>query len=498
MVAIALIAMSVILFLLNTHQGIGILPDSTRYMGMNDQPYDAPIYAWLVQGMGATPLGLFTGAKLIALLLVITNSALVWHILARCTNNLFATAIGTALVLLSPQFVSLHAMAMSEPLFLSFILLSLLALLEYWRTQSLAWLAGCGMLVALCTLTRFTGVPLGMAVAATLLLLPHHRFGARIREVIVFGAVAALIFFAWLIASQIFAGHSLGRELRFLGNMGAADWLSSVVAMGAWLLPDDAPLALRVALLAMCLLASTLLVIDYARRTLRRGRTGILVEANLPLAMALFVLFYMGFMVLSTSLEANLSLNGRYAFPAYVAIVMLLTIIVAERDPTNSMSRVKYAFIGLAILLVCCHTVRTSARTMRAYHNGIGYMSREWTGSPTLRIVRAFPATATIWSNGPDAVFAVTQRRTRTLPHHVQLRTGLPNKAFPFDRQIDGMRGDLARSNGYVVFLDGVTWRFYLAPEAELVRRLNLKLVAKRKDGRIYTLASSSLREKAL
>jgi hypothetical protein len=481
-------AISVILFLLNTRHGIGILPDSTRYMGINDHPYDAPLYPFALRIMTMLGFGMVEGAKMLGLVLVAANTALLAALLLRTTKRWGHAAMGTALVIALPPFVTLHATAMSEPLFLLFILLSLYAFLYYLETERRAWLVGCGAMIGLCSLARFTAPPLGAAVALTLLLNPRHDMRRRFQDIAILAAVSAGIFFAWCIPSQLVEGHSIGRELRFFGNMGRQQWFNSMRTMAAWILPDEAPLALRAGLLVTMIVAGSILIARHFRSTLARARHQFVTDDLLPITLTFFFVFYMAFMLLSTSIEANLSLNSRYAFPAYVGAALLLTIVVARTEVKDGLYRRMTGTFGiLAAIILAGHVLRTAIRTEDTFRSGYGYSSVAWSRSPTLAWIAALPSSDVIYSNGPDAVAYVIGRPAHFTPHHVLLRTGEPDPAYPYPRQVADLRQSLSIPGTYVVFLDRVDWRFYLASERELVRTLNLRLVASEPDGRIYT-----------
>src|SRR3546814_6112166 len=115
---IACVLVSSFLFLLSTRYGIGILPDSTRYMSINDKPFDAPLYPWMLMGLAATGISIEYAAKLAGLLLVGVNSALIWYLLARATTRYAYAAVGSAIIILSPQFVYLPSLEISEPHFI--------------------------------------------------------------------------------------------------------------------------------------------------------------------------------------------------------------------------------------------------------------------------------------------------------------------------------------------------------------------------------------------
>jgi hypothetical protein len=471
-------------FLLSTRHGIGILPDSARYMGLVARPWDAPLYPWLLAAVAWFGPAIEQAAKLIGLLLAALNGFLVWHILIRATRAPGHALVGTALVLFSPQFVGLHAVAMSEAPFITTILLSLLALLRYWETGKSGWLWVSAAMIGLAALTRFTAPALAAAVIAALLIDPRRPFRQRIGEGAIVGAVSGAIFLLWVGMGELILGRSTGRPLRLYGNMDGEAWLHSFKSLTAWMAPDNVPLVIRATIFLLTLGACGWLLVRYSDRMLARARTAQVGGALLPLVLGLFVLFYLLFMVLATSIEANLLLNSRYAFPIYVTSVMMMTIVLAD---AKDWSRRLHAVLAIvALLVLASHGLRTAYRVQDAYVNGIGYAALRWMRSPTLDAVRRLPPGTVIYSNGPDAVAYVTKRRAREIPLRFQLRTGRDDPDRPFARQLEAFGRDMARNSAVLVFLDGVDWRFYMTSEAELVRRFDLVDIGREKDGRIY------------
>ncbi|WEX75266.1 glycosyltransferase family 39 protein [Sinorhizobium numidicum] len=485
--------LSVALFLFNTRHGIGIYPDTARYMGITEQPYDAPLYAWLLQFPASLGFEMAKAAKAFGLSVACANTLLIWHLLTSATRKQHYAVFGTTVIILAPQFVTQHSLAMSEPLFLFLLLLVLLCVLRYFRNARRVWLIASAVALGSAALTRFTAPPMGAAIVASILLNPRHGVARRITDAAIYGIVSASIFLTWSVISHLQKGHSIGRELWFYGNMGTSEWLSSLGALAAWLLPDDFPFAVRVLALCAFAIASTGLILVHAYRTLHSARTMNVAYGFLPIILGLFFLFYMGFMVLATSIEANLSLNGRYAFPAYVMTVIAITITLAEfRDSGGLLKTAHHGLVVLAVVVLCSHTVRTVVRSADAYRSGIGYASLEWTNSPTMAAVNDLPANALIYSNGPDAIAYVLRRPARYIPEHFKLRTGNEDPSNPFEKQI----GDLLRAStgqpAYLVMFDRITWRFYRASEAELKQLLSLATVATAPDGRVYRILPTS------
>jgi len=320
---------SVLVFLLNTNHGIGVLPDSTKYMGLHVLPYDAPGYAWLLQIVAVTGIRIEAGAKLIGLVLVGTNSFLVWHLLAITCKRVSA-AIATALIILSPQFVMAHALAMSEPLFIFFILVALHLLLEFWSSYKRAWLVGCGVAIGAAALVRFTAPPFGAAVAASLLLDNRRQLRQRVVDAGTVGALSGGIFFAWVILSEIIEGRATGRDLQFYGNLDIGKGLTSLDAFTALLLPVGVPLTVRLVTFVLLLVAIAYIIYRSDDSVLTEEKEARWPRRRLVTTLGLFLVLYLSFFLLAVQIEANLYLNGRYALPIYVTSVIMVAVVLSE------------------------------------------------------------------------------------------------------------------------------------------------------------------------
>ena len=480
--------LALLLFLLVTHHGIGIWPDSTRYMNLSSQPWDAPLYPALLQLVAMTGIDIVKGAWSIGLVLAPLNALLAWHLLRIASGSPAAAAMGTAIIVIAPQSVTLHGLAMSEPLFLTTIYATLIALARYLRDGEGRWLIMAGVGVGLASLVRFTGPALGAAIALFLLIDPRQPLSSRFGNILRILLPSALIFLGWVALGEVVNGRSTGRPLEWLGNMTTADWWLSFHAMTAWLLPDNIPGPMRGALFLVALGASLYAIVLQGRRAL--GQAVGTDRSLLAVPLALFFFTYLAFMVLATSIEANLHLNGRYAYPIYCTSVMAATIAVAQLDRTSRAARpLRLILIGIGCMMLAGHAVRTTVRTYQDYRKGVGYAALEWVRSPTIAAVARLPKDAVIYSNGPDVITYLLRRPARDTPMHISLRIGREDAQFPYAQQLASANAVLARGDAYVVLLNRVDWRFYMASEQELSDRLHLVRTAQLKDGAIYRRA---------
>ena len=495
----ALLLVSVALFTLNTRHGINILVDSVRHFGLIEGPGDAPMYPWLLYVMSSPRLPIEQAAKLLGLVLVCCNTMLAWHLLLRATGRPNYAAFGTALIILSPQFVAFHAAAMTEPLFIFWVLVSIECCMQSWNTESRPWLVGCAVAIGLASLARFVGPPLGAAIAASLLLDSRRPLSRRIINTVILGLVSGSIFFAWSFLSQMLLGHSLGREMQFDGNLDARAWHASLNALAAWLSSRPVPEPARIALFCLTAGCSMILIAWQTRRVTRHPSTrpapnGEAVASNLlPIMLALFLVFYLAFMWLAASIEANQSLTPRYALPIYVTSVVMVTVLVAKaRQHHGSIRHIGTALATIATLVIAGHVVRTAERSRQIYLHGFGFEAPRWTQSATMLTLSRMPADTVIYSNGPDAIVYVLRRRANYLPMLELPRTGRPDPSAPFEKQVANIQMQRGVNNVAIVFFDAIDWRFYLPTETNIRRLLGLQLLAHEPDGRIYTLPKDS------
>lgn len=486
---------SAVVYLLNTRYGIGIRPDSLRYMHNSWLPADAPMYGWVLELASSSGLNIVAGAKLTGLVLVSANAFLVWHILLKATNRPAYAVGGTALILLAPTFVGMHAMALSEPLFLFSLFLTVLCFLNYLETRAVRWLVLASMGVAFAALVRFPGATLGAALAGLLLALPDEQPRTRITRTALLAGISGALFGGWALFAKLTTGQAVGRELHFYGNADDGRWLQGFDSLSSLIVPMQVPAVPRGIFLFAVIAGALWLCVRHWQWVLRPAeeRKRRSHEMAGPILLT-FALCYFAFIMLALGIEANLPLNGRYALPFYVGLMMASTIALA-RLPSGSgvPAIIEGALIAAAMLILAFHAVRTTVQTHEYHSEGIDFASRAWAGSPTIAAIRRLPGDAIIYSNGPEPITYLTERSVQITPRRISARTGRDMPENPFAAQVDRVRRDLASGKAYVVFLDRVDWRFYLATEAELRRMLPLVLIERTSDGRIYAAAPDTV-----
>jgi hypothetical protein len=189
-----------------------------------------------------------------------------------------------------------------------------------------------------------------------------------------------------------------------------------------------------------------------------------------------------------TWVDAATPLRGRILAPIFGPRVVL---VLGLAD--GSLSSLKSTRILGALLIVSgaafvAHGLtRTVGWAIGRSRDGAGYSSSARQQSPTMQQLLRLPPGTLIYSNAPDAIYILTERRTAWLPRKFSTNTLQPNLVH--HAEITAMQERVEREHGLTVYLENVS-RSYLPSEGELTADLPPHLVSGTSDGSVYDLTS--------
>ncbi len=485
--------------------GLGLSPDSVVYIGAARSlargqgfsvPTDSitmapvvhypPLYPVLLAVASFGGLDVIAAAKWLNVLVFCANVFLAGMVGTRVTGDFRLAMISAGLVASAFPMVLVHSMVWSEPLFLIGQSAALLFLLSYLHQCARRSLIVAAMATGLSILGRYAGVSLVISGAAAILWLGADRWKKKFLDSGIFLVVSLLPIGLWAVRNRWVAGTSTDRDIGF--HPAGLDELSAAVnIIGAWFSAFWTS-STDIQLISVCVLVIGGLAIGFSGpRLVARHEPANAAELKIALSMtALVAVTYLAILFLAISLfDAQTPVDSRLLAPFYVSSVFF--IVSAWTFSTcrgRRGARLRFVAPAVGLVIIGLQLPATLTWLQQHYRQGIGYSSRGWQESETIKQLAAWTPSALTYSNAPDVIYALLGRPATMIPRKTNTASSLPNPNY--HAEIEQMNGTLQAANGVVVFFVQVHWRKYLPPAAELESSLGLRLVTQTADGAIY------------
>ncbi len=460
--------------------GLSVESRPLRLVPLTHHPPLFPALLAVFLKLGIDPLA---GARWLNALLLGVNALLAGLIVRRWTGSGWLAILGALLVIASVDLFRAHTWVLTEPIFVTGVLVGLGWLVRDLEGPRGGALGVAVVAIALASLARYAGLAAIAAGAVALALWGPMPLAQRGRRAALFGATAGLPLLAWLLRNRSVDGSLTGKQL-VIHAIPASRARQGLDSLSAWLLPDVAPAAVRYAVLVLVAVA----ILAACWRARDRPDAGLEPrhQARIRLGSRVFGTFALAYVALIGAtiflFDAHVPLDARLLAPLYATVVVLalggVARLVARAPRTRSL-----ALWALA-LLVAVSLTRTTLWAVSSELDELGYASRVWRESALVAEVKALRDDVRIFSNAPDALYALTGKPARLVPL----------KADPFTRQenadyaqeLGRLERELKGRSGVVVYFRWLRWRWYLPGERELAERLRLVTVATAREGAIY------------
>ncbi len=477
-----------------TRWGIGTSPDSVHYIkaarhllgseaasqGDASLTHFAPLYPFLLALVGLTGVDPLDGARWLNALLFGANIFLVGHIL-RSSRHAAAWPwlLATVLMALSMPALSVHAVALTEPVFILLGLAGFLLLGKYLENQNVRFLVGSAFVIGIAFLARYAGAAYVMTGCAAVVLLSTAPLGRRVRDAVLFGSVASLPMLAWMLRNLTVTSTATGRDFVF-HPVGRAHVWQALYTMSSWMLvPAWAPDVIRIAV-GFVLLAAVAVIL------LRRPNNLTSIPPVVRV-LALFILVYAAFLAVSISFfDANTQLDDRILLPVFAAGLIVVFDLFGRAWPgIGRRPALAAAIVVLVAVFTAAHVVRGATGIAGSYNTGWGFTSLAWQRSSTVAAVRSLPEGTPIYSNAPEIIYLHTGRDVDPIPKRWLLMNQQPNRAYP--AQLTALKRELETDCGMVVYFHNLAGQKSIASEQELSARLALRRRVVSRDGSILS-----------
>jgi len=423
-----------------------------------------PFFSILIAGLIAAGMEPFASVRALSAAALGGASVLLGATLWRTTRSWIIVVVGAIILLASTPVLGVFSWAMSEPVYLSLWLGSLLLAGMFLESGKRRHLIASAIAASLAFLTRYVGA-LTIAAIALFLMAGAIKKRNAWSDSLWFLAIACAPVVLWIGRGLLVAGNPTSRELEVHlpdraalreGTETVVGWFGRIESTwsGEFLL----------VILAVLGLAFAVLWIGLSRRQ-SPGQPG---PFLVPLHIAAAAAYCIGVLVSISLFDPMTPLDDRILIPVYLSMVIVLLTLYYRAIELRS---APLAILGsiLLLALVTSQLGRIGGTVSRLRTDGQGYAGARWRNSQVAEWVRE-KKPAVIYTNDITAVY---------------FGGGGPSCAIPAlgaDSAMAAMRERLRTEGGIVAIFGSVTGEF--APIDELTE--GLILIEELADGRIY------------
>jgi 4-amino-4-deoxy-L-arabinose transferase-like glycosyltransferase len=461
------------LVLWSSRWGLGLRSDSAVYVAAARNLLDGHGLSWLSGGGEVRPMTLH--APLLPILLAaaeamgvdavsfarLLNSAclglailLVGAIALRATRSRLLAASAALVMAVTGEVYRVHVWLMSEPLFIALTLAGALALLRHRDSRTPLWLLVSSGAFGLAGLTRYGGLALAVAGAGFLILDPAVPWRRRLAESAVMLALGIGPTAVWMARNQVLTGQTGGRTfglhfdlwpmLRDQAFEIIANWFAPL-RLVEWIADRPGAIAslFSVAAFGLALTGALLL-----RRRFRKGLLASDAGSGLVLLGACLLSYLAVTFGAAVFTSPGADVDERVLSPVYPLAWLVMVCLLGWAWSRGRIPG-KLA-VGLLLILLVRNKVVYTYWTLRELSaDGLGYSSRAWQTSATIRsTVERDPGV--IFTNDTAAIYLLAQRVSYLVPW------ALPGYDPASAAQIEaGMLEVLGERDGIVVLFGG-------------------------------------------
>jgi 4-amino-4-deoxy-L-arabinose transferase-like glycosyltransferase len=454
---------------INTPFGMGMSPDSAYYvMGARNildgngyskfsgtdtfRPItiEPPLYSCVLALIGTTGLDIIRATRLLNIVLMGLDLLLFAALIYYETRNKLLTVLADLLFLFSVPMFLRYTLAMTEPLFMTILLVSFLLYTRFLRTHGTAWLVALGVGTGLLYLSRYAGIFLAAVWLPAILLVSLPK--TRLKNALLFlaGMLPLLIFHSlW---NYLQTGSINNREIYLPGMENAPmKLIPALSVLEGWFTSSGEGLATHTAsLVVLCLLVISLIAgsVYYGLRLYRRAghmddqaaRESILFPLNLTIPFYIALVLLVGFFY-----DSKLTIDDRVLSPIWFFGLYTFVLVADLAVRRGRVIRALVYTCLVAFLVFSVVKFQKASEVLRS--DGQYYSSIKWRALPSIEYLKHTNKTL-IYSDQPLAIYILTGK----VAHQVPFTLIDENKSYKDNYQhYDFMRARLIESNGILV-----------------------------------------------
>ena len=422
----------------------------------------------------------------------------------QATRSFLFSALSAALLAVSPVLVPVYSWAMSEPLFLFCLLLTLFFLWRYLSDGHGVSLILAGAAAGYAFLTRYNGVVFLVVGVIALLFFQRTELRKRLLNVVAFLLIGAAPMLFWFIYDYISSGRIASRipgTGQTLQAMLVDFWNSFSFSLLQWVMPDSWAMGDKFPTIVYQLLPPIMCIIFIIWLGILTGRLLKKKSDDQEHRTLLFFgllsllggVYLVSIFVLRLVVYPVIAINNRMLSPSYVSIV-LLGVLMCYYTSRFWLSKggQRWVLPVMLILAVSWYGIISCRVASQISKNGLGFMTQRWQQSELIAAVRQLPADTILVTNEPKAVLILAERTSYTLKE-IYFREALETFSRYGDGDIsaDEPQRLFRESGAALVLFDSIQDQLYGLYGVQLDERISvltgeLSLHFQGSDGAIY------------
>ncbi|MHB8854676.1 MAG: ArnT family glycosyltransferase [Ignavibacteriaceae bacterium] len=479
--------------------GVGVSPDSVYYIsvarhiadGTGFVGYDGyyfvlqpPLYplllAAIIKIFSIDPLisAGYLNAILFGLIVYYSGLFLLNHL-----KSLPLIIIGTLSIMVSFVIIQISLIALSEPLFILFVLLYLNYFDNYRIKGTITSLLFFSTAAALACLTRYVGVIIILTGSISIFIWKRKTFKELFQHLIIFLLITILPTGLWILRNYLLSGtfvgqradssYTLSENLLFLFNV-----------MLKWYLPiqiNEQQLFFIMLIISAGIFAVIVLSNKWKKDEVRLKQIG---------PSLIFILFYSGIIVISSTTTAYDKIANRLLSPIFVPSFFIMFLIldnILEWISKYFHQRFILILFLIGIIAWMKYPVTRTIYNIEDYIGQAGweYSSKAWRDNTVIRFLNShkqFESGYSFYSNVPEAVYILANKEVKWSPPKTMYNSPELIKTNPDLRSI--WQG---KNEAYLVWFNNINRNFLFTID-ELKKSSNMVKIAQLKDGEIYKI----------
>lgn len=488
-----------VLMLWITPNGSGVSPDSISYFraantfmlgkgySINGEPvtHFPPLYPLFLSATSLILGNPVQAARFLNAALFGLNVGLVALVVYLTSDrNYYASTLAVIFFLSSKPFLALHSWAWSEPLFISFTLVSiiLLSMNVVWPSSLL--LVTSALFLGFVVLTRYIGLAfLPPALVIVFIGTRNQKYERRFRDTLLWFAVACTPILLLIIRNMMAAGSATDRAMAYHPVSVIYFVQQFISTFFDFVAPVSLPAGIRPAILAVLgafLILEIVILFKKHKGINWRSMNVIIIICGL-----LFFLSYLLFLLISIDfLDASTPLDNRLYSPIYVISIVIIFPLIWTLTKTLEIPMLWWSFLIVLVLSISVKTPDAIRSIVAIQKNGLGYSTRQWRDSETVAFVKSLPKDIKIYSNGADVLSFLTTAQSLSLPLEASPTSLESNSRY--DKEIEAVCKDITDTKAILVYFNTIDWRWYLPSQDELMSSCPLNIMWHFKDGTVF------------